>query len=154
MRIRNGKYSFVVNILCLAILVGNIVYLIAVWGNLPEQIPRHYDSAGNITRYGGKGAVFVVPIINLIFFFVISLFELFPKAWNTGVKVTAENKERVYRIIRNMLVTIKFSMVFTFAFVSVSQTLDGSLPGWFMPVSLSLMFVPMIFFIVKLVRAR
>jgi len=154
MRIRNGIFSFSVNIVCIALLVGNIIYLVAVWSSLPDQIPGHYDFAGNVTRYDGRGTLLVVPIINWILFLGISLVELFPNIWNTGVKVTAENRARVYRILRNMIVTLKFSVVVSFLFLSVNQTLGGSLPGWYTPALLSLMFVPMIFFIVKLFRAR
>ena len=154
MKLQNRVFGFSVNIVCLALLMGNVVYLIVVWSSLPDQIPGHFDFAGNVTRYDGKGTLLVMPIFNWVLFLGLSLVERFPSAWNTGVKVTEENKERVYRIIRDMLVTVKFSIVVSFLFISVNQTLGSSLPRWFMPAFLSLMFVPMIFFIVKLLRAR
>jgi len=154
MGLRNGTYSFSVNMICLLLLVGNMVYLIAAWDSLPEQIPMHFDGAGNINQYGGRGWVLFMPIMNWIFFLGFTAIEYFPQIWNTGVKITEENKERVHRIIKNMLVTVKLAMTVTFVFISVYQLLSKNLPGWFMPASLFAFFAPMAFYIVKLIKAR
>jgi len=136
------------------LLVGNLVYLIAVWGGLPEQIPAHFDSAGNITSYSGKGTLLIMPIVNWAMFIGISVIERFPQIWNTGVRVTKENKWRVYRIIKNMIVTTKFTMVAPFVFISVNQSLGTNLPIWFLPVFLFVCFASLVFFIINLIRAR
>ena len=151
---RNGIFYFIVNIVCFVLLIGHVVYLIAVWGSLPDQIPGHFDFAGNVTRYDPKGTLLIMPILNWVMFLGMSLVERFPNLWNTGVKVTRENKVRVYRILLNMIVTTKLSVVVVFLIISINQTLGGSLPGWLMPAALSLVLVPLIFFTVKLIRAR
>ena len=154
MNFRSGIYSFSAKIICLILLVGNFVYLIAVWSNLPDQIPAHFDGAGNITRYGGKGELLLLPIINCVMFAGISVVERFPQIWNTGVRVTEENKWRVYRILKNMIVTLKLAIVAPLVFISVYQSLGTNLPGWFMPAFLFVCLAPIVFFILKLIRAK
>ena len=154
MSIKNGVYSFTVNAICLVLLVGNLVYLIVAWGNLPEQIPAHFDSSGNVTRYGGKGELLILPIMNFLMYIGVSVVERFPQIWNTGVKATEENKWRLYRIIKNMLVTIKMEMVALIVFISINQSLGANLPGWIIPIIPIVITVSIVFFIVKLIRAR
>ena len=80
--------------------------------------------------------------------------ERFPRLWNTGVAVTEENKERVYRVIRNLLSTIKLIIVTGLVFLAYNSTLSKNLPIWFTPVFLLLIFGSLVFFIVRLVRAK
>jgi hypothetical protein len=42
------------------------VYLTAVFGRLPAQIPLHFDQAGAVDRLAAPGNLFVLPIIGLI----------------------------------------------------------------------------------------
>lgn len=154
MILKQGIYSFLATILCIILLAGNIIYLIVVWSSLPEQIPGHYDFAGNVTRYDGRGTLLIVPVINVVLFILLSVVERFPKLWNTGVRITEENRVRVYRIIRNMLVTTKLTIVAVFVFISVTQSLSTGLPGWFIGVFFWLLLAPIGFFIIKLIKAR
>ena len=149
-----GIYNFIVTVLCLLLLIGNVIYLAVIWGDLPQQIPGHYDFAGNVTRYDSKGTLFIVPAINLVLFIGLAIIQRFPSLWNTGVRITEENRVRVYKVLRNMLVTTKLSIVITFVFISVFQTLDGGLPGWFLGAIFWLIFAPIVIFIILLLRAR
>ena len=49
--------------------------------------------------------------------------EQVPQVWNTGVKVTAANRERVYRILKYMLETLKLiiQIIFSFLFVYITS---------------------------------
>lgn len=82
----------------------------------------------------------------------MTVIEYYPQIWNTGVTVTDENRERVYRILKNMLGTIKLLTVGVFSFLTVNSILAKDLPAWFLPIFLIVMFGAMIFYIVKLVR--
>ena len=146
MLIKNGIYYFVVDILCVILLLGSIIYLIVAWGGLPDQIPGHFDFAGNITRYGKKGELLFMPIMNIVMFAGVSVVERFPQIWNTGVKVTEQNKFRVYTILKNLIVTSKLSVVAPFAFITIHQTKGINLPVWFIPAFFVICFAPIIFF--------
>ena len=79
MFLRYNLYGLIVTVLCLLLLISNAVYLIAVWGSLPELIPGHYDFSGNVTRYDSKGTLFIVPAINVVMFIGLSIVERFPQ---------------------------------------------------------------------------
>ena len=105
----------ILNILCLIVLIGITIYLIIRWNAMPKLIPTHYDFAGNVDSYGSKGSVLMMPIMSWVLYILITVLEMFPALWNTGVKVTEENKFRVYAILRLMLDIIKFIMVVSYA---------------------------------------
>jgi uncharacterized membrane protein len=62
MRLKFSVFDIVVNIICLIQLVGIAIYLIVVWNSLPDQIPGHFNAAGEVTRFDGKGILLIMPI--------------------------------------------------------------------------------------------
>ena len=80
--------------------------------------------------------------------------ERFPQIWNTGVQVTPENRERVYRALKYMLGTMKVLVNGVFAFLIVQTTFGQALPGWFLPVFLAVFLGDLVFWLVRLYRIR
>jgi len=153
-RLRNNIFDIAFNIICLIQLVGITVYLVAVWNSLPDQIPGHFNFAGEVTRWDDKSSLLVMPILAWVLFGGILLVEQFPHIWNTSVTVTEENKFRVYRVLKSLIGVVKLVMVTFFVFIAVYQTLAIDLPGWLMPVYLVLVFAPIIYFTIQLRRMR
>ena len=143
-----------INILCLLILIGTIVWLVAVWDNIPDEIATHFDYAGNPDSYGSKTDIIVIPIFAWILYGVMVFVELIPGAWNTGVKVTPENSERVYGIIKSMIVFLKLYIVILFAVITVFSALVQRMPVWLLPVEMVVIFGTIIVSLVRLYRAR
>lgn len=154
MKIKNNLADNIMEVICLILMVGIVLYLILVWNKLPDKIPAHYDWAGNVDRWGSKGELLILPIMTWIMYGFISVVELFPKAWNTGVKVTEENQARVYRVLKYMIKSLKLIVVLDFSYMTINSILGKSLPGWFLPVFLGLTFGDLIFWLVKLVRVK
>ncbi|MDR1615574.1 MAG: DUF1648 domain-containing protein [Syntrophomonadaceae bacterium] len=151
---KNGKLDVGINAICLILLLGVIIYLAISWNNVPDQVPGHYNAAGEVDRWGSKAGLTVMTAIAWIMYFGMTAVELFPKIWNTGVAVTEENKERVYRILKSMLGASKLSVVATFAYLTINSALSRELPVWFLPAFLFIMIGPIILFIVKLFKAK
>lgn len=154
MKIKRNGYDIFVNVICIVLLVGILIYLGLSWNVLPEKIPGHYNAAGVIDRWGNKGELLILPIIALIMYIGLTVIEKFPQIWNTGVVVTEQNKDRVYRILKDLLQTIKLLMVVVFSFITINSSLAIELPIWFIPVFLIGMFGSIIFFIIQLVKVR
>jgi uncharacterized membrane protein len=154
MQIKRSKYHIVANLICLILLLGIIIYLGINWNNIPDKIPGHYNFMGVVDRWGNKGELIILPIVGWITYLGMTTLEQFPQVWNTGVTVTAENKERVYLILKNMLVTVKLLVVINFVYLTITSALGKNLPIWFLPVFLILMFGSIIFFTIKLFRAK
>lgn len=143
-----------VEIVCLILLIGVLIYLYCNWSSIPDKIPGHYNAIGEIDRMGSKNELLVLPIISWLMYLGMTVLEKFPQAWNTGVTVTEENKERVYGVLKNMLSTMKLIMVAIFVYLTINSSQSMSLSVWFLPIALTLMFGSIIFFIIKLIRVK
>ena len=135
-------------------LAAVIIYLIITWGSIPDQIPAHYNAAGEIDRIGGKGEVLALPIIASVLYLILTMIGRFPKIWNTGVKLTEENRERVLRILKNMLDTVKLLIVSVFLSMTVISSLSMELNAGLIIAFLALMFGSIFYSIAKLIAAK
>ncbi len=154
MKIENTKADRILDIIGWILLIGTLAYLILGWSSFPDQIPMHYNGAGEIDRWGGKGEIIVIEVVMWILYLGIGLVEKYPQIWNTGVEVTPQNREKVYRILKHMLKTLKTLTALIFAYLIVNSLQGTPLPGWFTPVTLILVFGDMAFWMVLLYRIR
>lgn len=142
----------IINIICLLMLIGTVVWLIVTWDNIPDEIAMHYNVAGEVDSMGSKKDIIFLPIMSWIMYGVMVLVEHIPGAWNTGVKVTPENSARVYGIIKRMLVILKLVLVGTFTLLTVVSAKGLDMPIWFLPVELVLIFGTIIWHLISLYR--
>lgn len=154
MKIKNNKIDMGMEIVCLISLLGVTLYLLINWSQIPQQVPMHYDWAGNIDRWGNKGELVILPIISWILYLLITGMEQFPRIWNTGVTVTEENQIRVYRTLKYMIKTLKLIMVLDFTILNVCSITGRELPSWFLVVFLVAVFGDLIFWLVRLVKVK
>ena len=152
MKVKNSIVDNIIDIICWGLALCIPIYLIICWKNIPNEIPMHYDLMGNVDRWGNKTELIILPIMTFLMCSFISVIELFPQVWNTGVKITEENKERVYRILKNMVKTLKLVVIADFSFMTIYSLMGKNLPIWFSPVFLTLVFGDLIFWLVKLVK--
>ncbi len=142
------------NRLSLLVLVGSVVFLAGYWKQIPAEVPMHYNAAGEIDRWGTKAELLILPVIAWLLYGLLTVVEQVPSAWNTGVKVTAENREQVYALLGHMLSTLKLLVMVMFAWITLWCALARPLPVWFLPVVLGAIFGDMAYWFVRLFRAR
>lgn len=142
------------NRLCLLILLGTAVFLTLYWKSIPPEVPMHYNAVGEIDRWGSRKSLLVLPIISWLIYGLMTVVEQIPSAWNTGVKVTAENRERVYALLGHMLSTLKLLVTVMFAWIVIWCALARPLPVWFLPVVLAAVFGDMAYWLIRVFRAR
>jgi len=141
----------IVSLLCL---VGVVVYLILAWNTIPDKIPGHYNAAGEVNRWGNKSELIMLPIISWVTYGLITLIEYFPQIWNTGVRVTADNRAEVYRLLKSMIAVVKMFVLLMFASLTVLSSLSLNLPMWYVLAFLVALFGTIAYFIVRLTRLR
>ena len=143
----------VLGILSPALLLGTVVYILIRWPHLPEQIPLHYNIAGEIDGYGGRGMLLLMPVIGLVSDAVVALAGRFPKSWNTGTKITLFNRVRVYRLVRDLMAELRIAMALFFGGFAVYQSLlPEHFSGNVIGLLTLLMFVPIVRYFVRLRR--
>lgn len=144
----------ILNILCLVIMVGSLVWLILYWKKIPDEIPTHFNVYGEADNFGSKKSIIILPIFAWMIYGMIFLIECFPGAWNTGVKVTPENSVRVYGILKGMIVILKLFVVLTFTLLMVFSAISKGLPIWLLPVELVGIFGTIIVSLIRLYKVR
>lgn len=138
----------------IAILVVTIGHLAIAWNSIPDQIPSHYNSAGVVDAYSGKGMILIMPLVGVGLYALMTVLSFFPAVWNTPVKITEKNSMFVYQNIRSLLGFTKLALVITFAYITYKMANAESLGPEFLPFTLVALFVPMIWYIVKIVKGN
>ena len=154
MKIKNSPADIIMEALGLVMLIGTPLYLVIRWPSIPDKLPMHYNFAGEIDRWGGKGEVLFLVVMVWILYLMISLVEHFPSVWNTGVQVTLENRMRVYRTLKYMVKTLKLAMTLVFTFLIFNTVAGTPLPGWFTVVYVILIIGDLAFWFIWLYRVR
>ena len=154
MKTKPSKTERILEALGWIMLIGTLMYLIIGWSSFPDQIPAHYNAAGEIDRYGSKWEIVFIEAVMWLLYLGIGLLEKYPEIWNTGVKVTPANREKVYCTLRYFIKTLKLSTTLIFAFLVITSLQGSHLPGWFTPASLFLVFGGMAFWLISLFLIR
>lgn len=153
MNIRNTLADIIIEYLCRILLVGTVMGLIIFWKFIPDQIPTHYNGAGVIDGWGGKGMVWLTVVLSWFLYLGIGFVENHPEVWNTGVNVTKKTSEKVYRILKYLIGMSKLIMTAVFTLMTACMALAEPLPGWFLPVSLAALAGNTVFWLVRLFLA-
>ena len=132
MKLKKTRFDILLNVLCLLQLIGITLFLLICWARIPQQIPMHYDLGGNITRWGNKAELIIIPVLAWIMYLLMTVLEYFPQAWNTGVQVTEHNRTRVYATLLHMISSLKFLITCLYTYSILQTALMLEIPSWFL----------------------
>ncbi|MBD7984133.1 DUF1648 domain-containing protein [Sporosarcina sp. Sa2YVA2] len=146
------------DIITSVLFIGWIVYLIYIWGQLPAQVPAHFNGAGEVDRLGSKWELIILPLIAIIMTPFLAFLEKHPE-WHNYMNLTEDNIEFQYKNSRMLLNVVKNESVLFLAYISVqsSQVALGnasSLGFGFLPTFIIILFGSMAFFIVRSVKNK
>ncbi|MBL0309478.1 MAG: DUF1648 domain-containing protein [Bacteroidetes bacterium] len=135
------------------------VLTIAAYSKLPDTIPSHYNAAGTVDGFGGKGTILILPLIATVLFIAMTMLNRFPHIFNYPSAITQDNALQQYTNATRMLRYLKLSLVLIFGFIlfRTIQTANGQaegLPLWFLPLALLLIFIPLIYFIAASIKVK
>lgn len=153
-KIKKSTYDWILGILSILCLAVATVFIMALWNNVPAQVPKHYNAAGEIDAISDKGSIIFLLVLAWILYFFMLIVEQFPQFWNTGVTVTEYNREKVYHILKNMLVTFRFLCAADFAYISIMVAMCKILPALFTLFTLVSVFGTIAWFCFRLFRVR
>lgn len=151
MKLKHTKFQIVMEVFGLVLLAAMFLFVILKWNELPDKIPGHYNALGEIDRWGNKSEILFVPIISTILYLSLLIISFFPSIWSLP-SYREENKERVYRCTRSLLIFMNVEIVALFFYVTIYQTTLQPLPALFLPVFLTVIFGTLIFFLVRLFK--
>jgi len=134
----------IIDALSLVLLVLMLVTVFQNYGHLPDKIPTHFNSAGEVNDYGNKQMIWLLPAIGLAMSIGMFFLNKMPHNFNYLVKITPENAKQQYtigtRIIRftNLFVMVVFYYI---SYKTVDITLHETAPvlnKWFSPIIMTL----------------
>ena len=135
--------------------------LLALWvwtgtsySNLPDTIPTHFNAAGEADGFGRKASIVSLPVVASLLYIGLTLLNRVPHSFNFPTPVTQENAQRQYTNATRMIRYLKLILVLVFGGISFQtiQQANGETDGlgvWFLPVTLGLIFLPLIYFVIK-----
>jgi uncharacterized membrane protein len=135
--------------------------IISVWGftvinyaNLPETIQTHYNGAGQADGFGGKATILTLPLIATVLFGGLTFLSKFPHIFNYPTNIPQHNALRQYTNATRMIRYLKLIIVVIFGLIAFKTIQNGNEEAkgigiWFLPLTLGLIFIPMIYFVIK-----
>ncbi len=135
--------------------------LLALWtltinhySALPDTIPTHFNAAGEADGFGSKVSIIALPVIASVLFIGLTLLNRYPHSFNYPTAITQDNALRQYTLATRMLRYLKLVLLLVFGgieFMTI-QNATGKAAGlgvWFLPLTLVLVFLPLIYFVVN-----
>jgi uncharacterized membrane protein len=121
------------------------VQLYLVWDHLPTRIPTHFGVSGRPDGWGGKTSLLVLLAVSVGMFLMLTVISRFPHWCNFPWRITEENAERQYRIVKDMLAWMKAELVWLFTYIiwatqQVALQKAEGLSPWFLPAFLLIIF--------------
>jgi uncharacterized membrane protein len=140
--------------------------LLALWiwtgtsySSLPDTIPTHFNAAGEADDFGIKASIVRLPLIATLLYIGLTLLNRFPHIFNFPTPITPDNALSQYTNATRMIRYLKLILVLVFAGISYQtiQQANGTDEGlglWFLPLTLVLIFMPLLYFVVKSFRTK
>ncbi|MGB5204279.1 MAG: DUF1648 domain-containing protein [Eudoraea sp.] len=140
------------------------VSLITIWiltlmnySNLPETIPTHYNGAGEVDGFGAKSNILALPIVASIIFLGLKIISKYPHIYNYPTTIRTKKPSEQYTNATKLLRYLNFIIVLIFGLIVLRtiQYSNGNADGlgvWFLPLTMGLIFVPVIYFVKKSIK--
>lgn len=159
--IERPKINLPLTLLDKIIEVTSFVALVAFWlmnifsfSTLPENIPTHYNGMGEVDSYGPKTTIFLLPVLGTLIFVFLTFMLRKPESFNYTVEITEENALAQYTNSTKLIRFMKLALIILFIVIDYKtiETARGNSDGlgkWFLPFTIALIFVPVIFSVYK-----
>ena len=126
---------------------------------LPEIIPIHFNGAGKADGFGNKTHIFVLPIISTLLFIGLTTLNKHPHMFNYTSQITKENAVHQYTNATRMMRVLKLVIVVLFGLIVFRkiQIVNGHADGlgtWFLPLTMGMIFIPMLYFLIKSLKKK
>jgi uncharacterized membrane protein len=91
------KENLLKEIILLTILLFPVIYMLFVWSSLPEELPVHWNFAGESDDYGPR---YIIPLLNIaLYLFLIIVPKIDPRKKNYTIFSSSYYKLRLVLIL-------------------------------------------------------
>lgn len=92
-------------------IVVMLIYIGFIWSSLPHRIPTHFGWNGEADGFGGKGNIFIHPIVGVGFYILFHVLSRFPHLFNYPSHATEAQKQQLYLHSRTLLGWLQFEII-------------------------------------------
>ena len=123
-----------------------ICYTVFQWNRLPEEVPIHFNGAGEVDNYGSKWSLLLVPMISVGLFALLEFLERHPEWHNYPGRLNETNAPQFYQSSRELLNRVKNLSLLLMAYtqweiVRVGLGDSNAMSQWGFGSILALMFI-------------
>ena len=149
-----------------AVEIGSLFLIFAIWifvyshyDNLPKTIHTHFNGAGVADGFGDKWMIFTLPCIATVLYIALTILNRFPHLFNYSTVLTAENAMDQYTNATRLMRYLKLIVIVIFGLIAF-QTIrhaNGQTEGlgaWFQPLTMGLIFIPILYFGAKSLKLK
>lgn len=133
---------FLIVLMLLTLFVIPAIY----YGQLPEEIPSHYNHLGEVDAYSEKSMIWFMPIIGLVL--VVFLWLVISKIPQYNPNKVPKQLPELFKELFILFILLPFNYI-SFSTIQVALGYQEGLGIWFLPVFLGVMFLGMILLIWK-----
>lgn len=154
LKIQPSPMDQVLELLGWGVLLALWVWTGTSYSSLPDTIPTHFNAAGVADGFGRKVSIVGLPVIATLLYVGLTVLNRFPHIFNFPTSITQDNALRQYTNATRMIRYLKLILVLVFAWISFQtiQQANGTDEGlglWFLPLTLVLVFMPLLYFVIK-----
>jgi len=143
--------------LVVLLLVANFVIVFYYYRQLPAEIAIHFNLKNEPDNFGGKGSIWILPILNLILSAGMLALARVPQLHNYPTTLTAENAPRLYRLSAQLLRWVALSVAIIFLWGTweiISFSLREGDFGLSIGAVFALIFLPLVIYFIKFKRIK
>ncbi len=111
------------NIIGMASIVAMILYIAFNWSALPDDVPIHFNAAGEVDRWDSKWSMLILPIISIALYIFMEVIEKRPHTHNYPARLTEQNAAQFYKESCQTLNLTKNITTLMLAYIAVRSVL-------------------------------
>ena len=121
--IEKTMFEKLANIIGIASIVAMILYIELNWSALPDDVPIHFNAAGEVDRWDSKWSMLILPIIAIALYIFMEVIEKRPHTHNYPARLTEQNAAQFYKESCQTLNLTKNITTLMLAYIAVRSVL-------------------------------
>lgn len=148
-----SKNQLFLMLAALIVFLAPIIFLVCTWHTIPGEIATHFGSAGQADATGSKMILPVLVLMEMFLFFFQLVLSLIPGIINQNPKALEKQSNSIYYHIRSFfcVLTLITNMIFGYIIIQIAR--QAALGSWFLPAVIIIVTVPIIYYVIKIVRS-
>ena len=153
-KIAKTKSEWLWDIIGFTFYFGSLIFLMAIYNLLQEEVPTHYNALGEVDRWGLKDELFILPAVGAFIIIFLQLLEKFPQLHNYPERLNETNAKEFYihsRKLMNQLKNISVTILSLILIESIliAQGWGNGFSAWFLPLVILIGLTPIVIGIIK-----